>query len=97
MTVNRNKRQDRERTIEQILKPVTLSPEIGVNWLGHRTTSKASTLDAMLLHGTTITEMEKVRGAVENHIRHLEQEHGLTIKTDGETYKIDRLNLGITE
>lgn len=97
MTINRNKRQDRERTKEQILKPGTLSPEAGGNWLGHRTTSSASILDSMLLKGATIPEMAKVRGAVESHMRHLEIEHGLKITQCGEVYKIDQLNLGITE
>lgn len=97
MTVNRNKRQDRERTKEQILKPGTLSPEAGTNWLGHKSMSAASTLDSMLLRGATIAEMKKVRGAVESHIRHLEKEHGLSITKDGDICKIDRLNLGITE
>jgi len=97
MTVNRNKRQDRERTKELIQKPGTLSPEAGMNWLGHKTTSATATLDSMLLRGATMSELKKVRGAVREHIRHLEQEHGLSITTDGDTYRIDRLNLGITE
>ncbi len=97
MTVNRNKRQDRERTKEQILYPNTLSPEVGSNWLGHRTTSKASTLDTMLLNGATMPELKKVRGAINEHLRHLELDHGLSIKINGDIYKIDRLNLGISE
>ena len=97
MTINRNTMDDRERTKEQILKPGSLSPEPGLNWLGHKTTSAASTLDTMLLHGATIAEMKKVRGAVESHIRHLECEHGLKITRQSEIYIISRLNLGITE
>jgi len=97
MTVNRNKRQDRESTKELIQKPGTLSPEAGVNWLGHKTTSAASILDSMLLRGATMSELRKVRGAVREHIRHLEHEHGLSITSDGDIYKIDHLNLGITE
>jgi len=97
MTVNRNKRQDRERTKELILKPGTLSPEAGVNWLGHKTTSAASTLDSMLLRGATMSELKKARGAVQEHIRHLEHEHGLSITSYGDIYRINPLNLGITE
>ena len=95
--MNRNKREDRERTKDLILKLDMLSPEPGLNWLGHKTTSAASTLDTMLLHGAKLPEMKKVRGAVESHIWHLEKEHGLKITHQGDCYKIDRLNLGIIE
>ena len=97
MSTNRNKREDRDRTKEQILKPDSLSPEPGLNWLGHKTTSGAATLDTLLLKGATMSELKKVRGAVNEHLRHLENEHGLKITQKGDIYKIDRLNLGITE
>jgi len=97
MTANRNKSQDRDRTIEQILKPGTLSSGPGLNWLGHKTTSGAAAIDSLLLQGATKAELKKARVTFNEHLHHLENEHSLKITQDSDIYRIDRLNLGITE
>jgi hypothetical protein len=49
------------------------------NWLGHRHGSGAARIDDLLLSGTTRPQMERCRGAVDQHLRHLREEHGLNV------------------
>jgi translation initiation factor 2 gamma subunit (eIF-2gamma) len=53
----------------------------GVNWLGHRHDSGAAKIDALLLVGATHQELSKCRDAVDEHLYHLQQVHGLNIET----------------
>jgi len=61
------------------------SPEFygRVNWLGHQLDKATSQLDRMLLRGTTQEELASVRGAINNHLRHLAKEHGLVVRHQG--------------
>lgn len=96
MSKNRNKIQDRNKT-KDIMQSNIQKSENGKNWLGHSDDSKAACLDTMLLNGTSMTAMKNVRGAINEHIWHLENEHGLTINIINDMYKISRESLGISE
>jgi hypothetical protein len=66
------------------------------NWLGHEVGSGAAALDHLLLKGGTLAGMKQERGAVENHLRHLRQDHGLPIYTTPREnkFEFDYLVLG---
>ena len=83
MTTNRNILEDRRKTQERI-QDITNNPDKeGKNWLGHRSFSGAAEVNQLLLHGATIEELvntkRTTRSSVEQHLKHLENEHGLVI------------------
>ena len=56
------------------------------NWLGH--TKGAALIDAMLLVGATMEQLETGdRRAVEAHLYHLKVEHGLNVRCVNEEYR----------
>ena len=76
MSKNRNIAVDRASTYvlqQRLLNQQQDQP----NWLGHR--AGAAAIDTLLLTGATLEEMEFNRGAVREHLRHLEKEHGLNV------------------
>lgn len=95
MSVNRNKSKDRANTRKLMKDPgndcLYKDPgDEGKNWLGHSFKAKTSELDGKLLLGASIEELENIRKAIPQHIRHLEREHGLPVnrQSDGR-YRID--------
>lgn len=50
----------------------------GPSWLRHR--GAAAGLDRLLLRGATRAELEACRESYENHIQHLQSEHGLAVE-----------------
>ena len=80
MTINRNIPEDRQNTAERLMDRSKHQPEGKDNWLGH--TRGAACIDEKLLEGATMAELAQCRGAVREHLRHLEAEHGLSI-TEG--------------
>jgi hypothetical protein len=89
MTKNRDIAADRRNT-EAVLALAVNGAKTGKlnqNWLGH--TGGAAEIDALLLCGTTMPVMEKCRGAVEEHLKHLSTAHGLTVsRTNDGFYKL---------
>ena len=88
MTFKRNIKQDRQQTAAMLAKvangarcPVTLP-----NWLGHR--GGNGKIDVELLSGTTKAQMQTHRGAVNQHLRHLRVEHGLTVIERNGVYRL---------
>lgn len=51
------------------------------NWLGH--SESAAALDRALLFGATRSELDALRGSVDDHLHHLATVHGLAVVTDG--------------
>ena len=83
MSFDREQETDRRQT-ERVMRgerPLTDSTDNRINWLGHKIDDGTARLDKMMLRGATIKEMEKVRGAVKEHLRHYESIHGLHIET----------------
>ena len=88
MSVNRNKLNDRSRTLAKItdnsLYPVTS----GRNWLGHTLGSGAHVVDEMLLKGASIEDLRGIQlGSIpyrnyNNHRSHLRETHGILVKVD---------------
>jgi hypothetical protein len=88
MSAGRNTDQDRERTLA-VLSAVSGGPIDGTtvpNWRGH--TKGAAALDGLLLCGTTMARMRKLRGAVREHLDHLQDEHGLSILETNGVYRL---------
>ncbi|KJV38121.1 hypothetical protein [Acinetobacter brisouii] len=83
MTFNRNKPTDRAATNNLLNNIPNLKNK--PNWLGHR--GGNAEIDYELLSGTTMQSMQKHRGAVKEHLRHLEKEHGLIIDQHGNIFK----------
>jgi len=94
MTINRNIHEDRRKTAERIVDRSKHEVRDGKNWLGHREYSGAACIDEKLLDGASLDELLKCRGAVEEHIFHLKNEHGLLI-IEGALKKFDWSDLGI--
>ena len=93
MSVNRDKELDQDTTKLILMgsAPETHYNQIkGINWLGHRLDSDAHKLDLALLEGATLPELKKIRGAVHEHVQHLENEHGILCKKTGEMIAINR-------
>jgi|GEM_PF-5637939 len=80
MTINRNIPEVRRNTAERIKNRSKHLPQENRNWLGH--TGGAACIDEKLLDGATMNELSECRGAVTEHLRHLELEHGLRV-SDG--------------
>jgi hypothetical protein len=53
------------------------------NWLGHFVSKGTGRLDALLLKGATRQELGAVRDAIDEHLYHLREEHGLCIIPKG--------------
>jgi hypothetical protein len=92
MSLNRDVNLDRKATLA-VLKGQLLPIEGGRNWLGHDVNSGAAKIDEMLLHGATRNQMELARGGVEEHIRHLQKDHGLPITEAGDVLAFNQLAL----
>lgn len=88
MTKNRVKTQDRENTLTLLIAIANgQGVKTGIpNWLGH--TEGAAEIDVQLLFGTTMDQMELCRSAVTDHLRHLHDEHGLTIEARNGVYRM---------
>ena len=78
MSFNRNKDEDRARTLD-VLAGQSGHSDGNCNWLGHRLDADTSKIDDLLLRGATKNELDAVRGAIAEHFYHLEIEHGLLI------------------
>ena len=94
MTTGRNIEEDRQNTAALIL-----TSSAGVeyrgdtpNWLGHKGGGN-SQVDAELLWGTTRARMEASRSGVDEHIRHLRVEHGLSVVERNGVYRLAVLPL----
>jgi len=100
MSTNRDKNLDRMITLKIIHGSLInnhCDHEVGTNWLGHKLDSGADLLDRALLEGATFTELKRIRGASREHILHLEKEHGISCKVDGDKVRINRINLGVDQ
>ncbi|MDV5062183.1 hypothetical protein [Vibrio diabolicus] len=64
----------------------------GTNWLGRKSGCGAAQIDALLLVGATRAQLETCRGAVDEHIRFLEKECGLTVEVSKEGIYRFKLN-----
>lgn len=91
MSFNRNKPTDIQETRKAINVGVG-TIENGKNWLGHRTSCGNAKIDTLLLNrdGITKKEMLKHRRAVNEHLRHLRVEHGLTLELIGNKYRFGK-------
>ena len=88
MTFNRNIDQDRQATTA-LLTDVSNGGQLPANtpnWLGHR--GGNGKIDVELLSGTTKVQMLTHRGAINQHLRHLRVEHGLTIIESNGVYRL---------
>ena len=88
MTFNRNIDQDRQATTA-LLTDVSNGGQLPANrpnWLGHR--GGNAEIDAALLWGITMEQMQTCRGAVDEHLRHLNVEHGLTVIERNGIYRL---------
>jgi hypothetical protein len=88
MTKNRNIYADQAATASIVQDGNPMRPEVQSrpNWLGHR--GGNASIDEALIKGATNNEMSQYRGAVDEHLRHLKQEHGLNILKLNVTYQL---------
>lgn len=96
MSSERDVHQDRMAT-RQVLtgdRPIANGTK---NWLDHDLNSGAAKTDEMLLMGATREQMESARGAVDQHIRHLREIHGLPITEAANLWAFDRLALEVAD
>ncbi|MBI3839829.1 MAG: hypothetical protein HY288_18050 [Planctomycetia bacterium] len=80
MSVNRDQGRDLMRTRDVLSGgPRADDDNANKNWLGHHFGSGAAKIDELLLEGVTRERLEKEagRGAIREHLYHLEKEHGL--------------------
>ena len=93
MTFNRNITVDRQNTVALLAEVANGGPPTSdvPNWLEHRGGNAA--IDAELLWGTTKAQMRTHRGAVNEHLRHLNVEHGLTVIERNGIYRLAVLPL----
>jgi len=68
------------------------SPSARWNRFGHRIGSQAAKIDDLLLDGASLASVAvaigSTMGRVKSHIRHLENEKGITVEKEGSIYKI---------
>lgn len=88
MTIDRNLSLDRQATRE-VLEGRRLTDDGVTNWLGHRVGSGAAQIDRMLIHGASMQELSAARGAIEEHLRHLREDHGLRVIEANGIWKFD--------
>lgn len=89
MTVNRHIDSDRRETsriMELVQHGQKGELDTTPNWLGH--TRGSNRLDKALLLGATMAELKEIRGAIQEHFRHLLEEHGLEVVRNGDVYRI---------
>ncbi len=88
MTFKRNIKQDRLQTSALLVNVANggQCPASLPNWLGHR--GGNGKIDVELLSGTTKVQMQTYRGAVNQHLRHLRVEHGLTVIERNGVYRL---------
>lgn len=89
MTTNRNIDADKLETVrvlQLVGRGTTDDANDPPNWLGH--TQGSAKLDRALINGATMTELEAIRGAIDEHFLHLRKEHGLEIAKDGDVYRM---------
>ncbi len=88
MTFNRNIPDDRQNTVALLAEVANgePSPTAVPNWLEHRGGNAA--IDVALLWGTTKAQMLMHRGGVNEHLRHLHVEHGLTVIERNGVYRL---------
>ena len=88
MTSNRNIQEDQQNTAVLLTAVANgaMPPAALPNWLDHRGGNAG--IDAQLLSGTTMRQMQTHRGAVNEHLRHLKVEHGLTIIVRNGVYRL---------
>jgi 5-methylcytosine-specific restriction protein A len=80
MSFNRDKDRDRRKTREAMAGGSRVDEtDKERNWLGHSLASGAARIDEMLLTGAPQEELERARGAVDEHLNHLRTEHGLCV------------------
>ncbi len=87
MSTGRSIPEDQARTmqIQVQLHQFNALLQAQPNWLGHR--GGAAAIDTLLLNGATLEALEFHRGAVQEHLRHLRVEHGLTIFEDNGIFR----------
>lgn len=87
ISTGRNIPEDQSRTIQIQLQLQQFNALLQAqpNWLGHR--GGAAAIDTLLLNGATLEALEFHRGAIQEHLRHLRVEHGLTISEDGGIFR----------
>lgn len=88
MTVNRNKDADCANTLallDRINRGVQVAAT-ATSWLEH--TKGAGQVDYELLWGATMERMSLHTGAVKQHMRHLEIEHGLKVVERNGIYRL---------
>lgn len=94
MSTRRNKQADREATRQILLRPQKDTG--GKSWLDHG--GGAGRIDYQLLTGTTLERMRRERGGVGEHLRHLEEEHGLLIsRNEDGHYSFEHQHVGLDE
>jgi hypothetical protein len=94
MSFNRDVDHDRAATREVLGGQRNLA-DGRTNWLGHQLGSGAAQIDEMLIAGATKDQMAAARGAVDEHLRHLREEHGLPLVEAGGVWVFDRRALGV--
>lgn len=63
-------------------------PQDGINWLRHQVGQGTANIDDLLLKGATMSELKNAgRGAVNEHLHHLQKEHRLTIIEEDGKYR----------
>jgi len=89
MSINRNKKEDLRRTIEESNNRTI--PIDGKNWLGHGEYTSAAMMDELLISGATFEDFLKYRkkSAANAHLGHLKRVHGIPIKRKGKIYEYD--------
>ena len=88
MTFNRDKDADGASTLvllDRINRGVQVETT-GTSWLEH--THGAGQIDYELLWGTTMERMEVHRAAVNEHLLHLDKEHGLKFIERNGVYRL---------
>ena len=60
----------------------------GKTWLNHFHDSGTGKIDIALINGAKLDELEAHRGAVDQHLYHLRNEHGLIINENNGIYKL---------
>jgi hypothetical protein len=96
VSFKRNVNEDRAAT-RRVLTGQPRTTDGKVNWLGHRVNKKTHSLDEMLIAGATKSELEAVRGAIDEHLYHLRVEHGLSVAEEDGVLMFDRAALGMCD
>jgi hypothetical protein len=78
-TAGRISEEDRAVTLDVMSRISRGEPvsQAQPNWLGH--TNATAQLDVLLLWGAPKSMLEETRGAVDEHLRHLREVHGIDV------------------